>query len=72
MAIRSELYSPTLSMSFGREIEFNEMGLRKGNYTTKERRVEILFNYDSVRFMLQSNPVCILTLLFVCREERER
>lgn len=68
MAIRSDkkILSPSLSISFGQEIEFNEMGIRKGNYTTREKRVEILFNYDNVRFMLQSksglysnNSVCL-------------
>ena len=67
MAIKSDIMlSPSLSISFGQEILFDEMGLRKGNYTTREKRVEILFNYDNVRFMQQSkscsysdNCVCL-------------
>ena len=52
--------SPTVSMSYGHDIELDEFGLRKGNYTTPERRREILFNYDHVctKHILMTN-VCL-------------
>ncbi|KAI6657994.1 USP6 N-terminal-like protein [Oopsacas minuta] len=51
MANRAEkrMVSPTLSISYGQDITLDNQGLRKGNYTTPERRREILFNYDHGR-----------------------
>ena len=44
----NKLLSPSISMSYQHDIELDEYGTRKGNYTTPERRREILFNYDHV------------------------